>query len=929
MEYKQIIKVLNHTQSDKSLLGNDIDFNEKSAKNLFDVFSIFNNALIVAIIDSNGIIQYVNDELLQVFNFSNQDDLVGLKYSNIVENDLFHDIDRVKNLIHSNKIWEGITKHISKSKEVIWLKTKVTPNYKSDGSFDSYMIIAQNISNEYNEILNRNEFEKRLNSLVNSTVNAYFLLNENRELIAYNKTAYKDIKKYIHKELRLNTKIYDYLFFLDEETFEINFQSALDGEFKSIQNLVNINNREVWFKIDFKHIEEDFLSVGISLSYEDITLQKHYEQNLKKEKEKFRNILNTAPTGILLIDLDNYRILSSNPVAQKILEYKENELAGLSLKVITHSDDVTKEQRHLKKILTNGYDKIEFNKRLLNKNNKIIYTNNVITKIEDDDEINSGIILFTDITNKYKDQIIKSFLHDLSVAVNSTRDLNELYQIIHRYLSNVLDTKNFYIALYDERKNLISFPYLIDEYEDDTPIINATESGSITANVINMRSPLLIKKDDIQRIYGTDDDLGEIPEVWLGAPLMIKNKVIGAIAVQNYDDPDIYDHRDLYLFESLSNQVARAIEIKLREREILHLKAGIDQNANEVIILDKDCYIEYANQIFYKNNNTTKNNVIGKIYKDYFSRVENCCDLYSKMIDSVKNGKIWKSDIKNINSNKDTIWEAVTAIPLKDEDNSITNFLINKEDITERKRIYKELKDSKDEAEKLSNFKSNVLSNLSHELRTPLNGILGFAQILQNEIQDEETKDFVKMIDESSHRLLNTLNSLLTLSTLESGDYKIVKNFINLDEIVEFSLIQFKNRIEEKNIELKISKRHNNLNILTDENIVSQIFKEIVDNAIKYTDYGKTIKIIIDKTLFNDMPSLCISVIDKGPGIDKEKIDLIFEAFRQGSEGINRTYEGMGLGLTIAYKMSKLIGANISIQSELNEGSTFTICFPE
>lgn len=899
------------------------DVSENLPDNITHFIDELSSFVPFAIINKDGIVKYSNSKLLEIFS-DNKDVIIDNNFEVLFPQISEEKKSEITLAMQSMKVWEGVT-HFYQDQKEYWIKSKISPFNRSENN-KYFLIVINDISFEMNYKSEKEIFEKHLNILLNNAIEAFYLLDETKKILAFNDTARNDIKKYLNKELKIQSDIYEYLFFVDHATFDQSFERALKGNTNKIQNLISLNGNDIWFEIEFRQVKDEVLSVGISVSYEDITKQKIYEESLHNEREKFRNILNNAPVGILIVDLQNNTVLNTNPAALEILEYDENELINNTLRNMTHTEDLTKENRLMQNLKNGITDKIEYNKRIVTKNGKIKYCKNIVTMLGCEENCNSALYIFNDISHQFKDDIIKSFLHDLSVAVNNTRDMNDLYKMIHHKLSGILDTSNFYIALFNKRKNTISFPYLVDQIDDDSQIINATESGSLTAQVISQKTPLLIRKEDILRIYGDDDELGEVPEVWLGAPLMIKNKVIGAIAVQNYDDPDIYDHNDLYLFESVSNQVARALEIKRREKDILNLKAGIDQNASAVIILDKDFCIEYANRKFYSVNKLIKKEVVGNSYKIHFSRVENCCDLYDKMIHSIRKGKLWKADIKNTDAFGNEIWEAITALPVKDENHDIINYLITREDITERKRIYRELTEAKEEAERLSKFKSNVLSNLSHELRTPLNGMLGFVQVLKKDEKDEKNIESIELIQNSGNRLLNTLNSLITLSSLESGEYQIIKNYSNLDEIVEFSLLQFDYIIKEKELNVVISKKYDKLSLLTDENIVSNIFKAILDNAIKYTDPGKSIEIIIDKTLYNGKPSLCIGVKDEGPGIDKDKIDFIFEAFRQGSEGISRTYEGMGLGLTIAYKMSRLIDASITVQSEIGIGSTFTLC---
>lgn len=246
-------------------------------------------------------------------------------------------------------------------------------------------------------------------------------------------------------------------------------------------------------------------------------------------------------------------------------------------------------------------------------------------------------------------------------------------------------------------------------------------------------------------------------------------------------------------------------------------------------------------------------------------------------------------------------------------------------DISERIKYEEELKQQRNKAEEMNRLKSIFLANMSHELRTPLISILGFSDILIEEIQEEELREMAKDIKKSGDRLLVTFNTLLDLIDLESG--KINPNFdrINIRDVLDELSFQFISQSNQKGIKFVVDVEDSTL-IYSDRKMTTEILKNIIDNAIKYTDKGEVnITSEIQKT--DDEKFVIIKVKDTGIGIKKESQELIFQEFRQGSEGMSRSYEGVGLGLTIAKKFSELVKAEISLESEIGKGSTFFIKF--
>ncbi|MFA5904534.1 MAG: GAF domain-containing protein, partial [Desulfobacula sp.] len=154
-------------------------------------------------------------------------------------------------------------------------------------------------------------------------------------------------------------------------------------------------------------------------------------------------------------------------------------------------------------------------------------------------------------------------LYDISNAVNTTRNLEELYQSIYDSLNRLMPLPNFYIAIYDNKKETINFDYFIDEYDNDFPIIdNLEEPGCLTGEVILAGRPIFLKENMLIERARKNKIVGTIPKIWIGVPLIIQDTVIGAICVQHYTDPDYFSHRHLEILVSVSDQIAIAIERK-------------------------------------------------------------------------------------------------------------------------------------------------------------------------------------------------------------------------------------------------------------------------------------------------------------------------------------------------------------------------------
>ena len=230
-----------------------------------------------------------------------------------------------------------------------------------------------------------------------------------------------------------------------------------------------------------------------------------------------------------------------------------------------------------------------------------------------------------------------------------------------------------------------------------------------------------------------------------------------------------------------------------------------------------------------------------------------------------------------------------------------------------------------EELEKASKYKSEFLANMSHELRTPLNSIILLSKLLTNNQNNTlSPKDIEKsaVIHKAGNDLLFLINDILDLSKIESGKMELVYEDINTKDIVKDMNDLFSALAQEKNIEFKIKDKFNST-FSTDINKLEQVIKNLLSNAFKFTKDG-SIEINIDSK--DDI--LEIIVKDSGIGIPTNKLETIFEAFKQVDGSISREFGGTGLGLSISKNIVDILGGKISVESVLGEGTSFIITLP-
>ena len=248
-------------------------------------------------------------------------------------------------------------------------------------------------------------------------------------------------------------------------------------------------------------------------------------------------------------------------------------------------------------------------------------------------------------------------------------------------------------------------------------------------------------------------------------------------------------------------------------------------------------------------------------------------------------------------------------------------------DITERKNAEAEIIKAKEKAEEMNRLKNSFLSNMSHELRTPLIGVMGFAELLSTDISDPELKSRANMIYESGVRLLETLNQILDLSAIEANTWVMDFKSINVYSAVKLAIEKFNDYAERKNLYLKLICKDEELYANLDPAVFHKVLTNILNNAIKYTNSGG-VKIGISKERNENKEWVIIKIVDTGIGIPSESLNLIFDPFRQVSEGYHRRFEGSGLGLTISKKLVEVMNGTVEVESKEGVGSAFKIRFP-
>ena len=408
-------------------------------------------------------------------------------------------------------------------------------------------------------------------------------------------------------------------------------------------------------------------------------------------------------------------------------------------------------------------------------------------------------------------------------------------------------------------------------------------------------------------------------------PIMNDEKVAGVINIyipENHKRSSIEEN----FLDVIAGYLSHIISYKKSEDSLLKFFRAVEQTADHIIITDKNGKIEYANKTFEDLTGYTKEDWYGQTPRILKSGKHDL-QVYEKLWNVILSGKPHKGITINKKKDNSLYYEEKTITPIKDKFGNITHFVSTGKDITEMMIYQEELKAAKNKAEESNRLKSDFLAQMSHEIRTPINSILSFSSLIKFSLQDkipDELQSAFRYIESGGKRLIRTIDLILNMSQVQNGNFNLkLINIDLLDDIIRPLFSEFSHCAKEKNLDFNVIVNSNNTDITGDSYTITQIFENLIDNAIKFTTEGK-----VEITIYRNMQNnLCVDVMDTGVGISEEYMNNLFEPFTQEETGYTRRFEGNGLGLALVKKYVDINNAEINVQSKKGSGSTITIIF--
>lgn len=368
----------------------------------------------------------------------------------------------------------------------------------------------------------------------------------------------------------------------------------------------------------------------------------------------------------------------------------------------------------------------------------------------------------------------------------------------------------------------------------------------------------------------------------------------------------------------------RQLEEDLKRRE-KRFSTLWENSLDAMRLTDKDGIIVMVNKAYCQLAGMEEEQLLGKPYSDYIddNYQRDSLERYRQKFNA---GTIPQYQESLLHMKSGVIkWVNILSRFMESEDGRPLLLSIFR-DITDQKRKESELTEARMKAETMNRLKSTFLANMSHELRTPLINIMGYSEILKDEIEDPEQQEMLTSIINGGERLRDTLDSILNLSNLESNKTGTLLTLHDLNKTAKKVFGEYQEAATLKDLKFRIELSDDSPVVMLDEAMIYQVVDNLVNNALKYTSSG-WVRVSTGIRGRGNNRTAFIKVEDSGIGIAPGKINVIFEPFRQGDEGVTRNYEGAGLGLTIAKKYVEMMGGELTVESALGQGSVFTAEF--
>ncbi|HEV3512618.1 MAG TPA: PAS domain S-box protein [Candidatus Sulfotelmatobacter sp.] len=639
-------------------------------------------------------------------------------------------------------------------------------------------------------------------------------------------------------------------------------------------------------------------------------------------------VFEASPDALVVAD-GEHRVLWANGTFIRMFGYTSDEILGQSVEKLVVPPDRLAESRWVNEALVKG-ERITLETKRRRKDGTLVEVSVSCAPLQLDGQISGFYAGYHDISDRRRVEALSSALYRVAEKSSSAHDLQQFFAAVHGIIDELMYARNFYIALYDQVTDTISFPYFVDEHDAAPP--SKKMGGGLTDYLIRTGEPLLATPEVLQAMEERGDVArnGSRSLDWMGVPLKVNSHTFGALVVQTYSRNIRYGERDKEILTFVARQLASAVEIKRNEQALRRSEAryrslvqssvyGIYRSSLEGRFLDVNPAL-----VAILGYGSAEEVLLLDPEKDVFAQPEE----HARLIDEFRRtGRLDGFEVKWMRKDGGTIVVRISGRAVSSADEPADVLEAIAEDVTDRRA----LEDQFRQAQKMEAV-GRLAGGVAHDFNNLLMVISGYAEVILAELDlRHPLYEKGRAIQQAADRATTLTRQLLAFSRKQLLELKV----IDVNAIVH-DMERLLRPLIGEDVELVTSLCQEAAQTRADAGQLEQVLMNLVVNAKDAMPSGGTLTIQTQNTVVDESHRrgqqfirpghyVMLSVSDTGMGMDKETQSRIFEPFFTTKE----KGKGTGLGLSTVYGIVKQSGGYVIVQSEKGRGSAFHIYLPQ
>ncbi len=751
------------------------------------------------------------------------------------------------------------------------------------------------------EVISHYKSEEKYESLIDSAPFPIVLHIEGKLIFANNEALnlleVDDVNDFFGKDI---------LDFVHQDSFEIAKErvNKINEGFSEVDTLIErfitAKGNSVYVEVKAKRVIHNDKPTTMVI-FHNITDRKIWIDKLKSSEANLKTLLNNNRISFILFDTNRnavYYNLKSIELFSKI--YKSETNAEVTIKKFFKSDVSAQFLNCFNEALSGTTCTYE-NEQKTN-NGEILYLQSDLHPVKTENgEITGVVLALTDITDLKISQInLEENKARLKIIYNNTNigilltDKTGIIEYSNPSFSKILKYPNQEII--GKKVSAFTNP---DDYQIELEHINNLKEGK--SNSFTLEKRYITKFDE---------------EVWTRINITCTRNENGSIKYLTGIVEDISDRKQAEIELKRSNLMKDILSTSIMNSPLGMILWEVEEHDTKIVDWNK------ASENIFE---WKKEEAINKNFFDLIT-------ILPGLIPGSENGKVKKNE----NYPSCYLTESTTKSGIKiiiylyntamyNQESGVIRIMSLVQDVTEQKKIEKELIIAKEEAEKADRLKSEFLAQMSHEIRTPINAMLSFSSLIKEDVKEYSIPDIeesFQIISTAGDRIIRTTDLLINMAELQTNSHDFNPHLIDIKEDILTNLYaSFKPFAKKKHLDINFIFEAEKTKVFADEYMLIKIFDNLIDNAIKFTTKGS-----IEIKVQNPIESIiCVNVKDTGIGISEEYMRNLFKPFSQEESGYTRKFEGNGLGLALVKKYCDLNKAEIIVESEKGSGTSFQV----